>query len=1107
MNSSIVHRYISILSIFIFFISCKKESNSKKSELTDLYAFDLINSADSGIDFINNVENQEDFNVLSYRNYYNGGGVAIGDINNDGLNDIYFTVNLTDNKLYLNKGDLKFEDVSKSAGVTGKKSWATGVTMADVNADGFLDIYVCYSGEMRGSNKENELFINLGVTNGSVPKFKEAAKEYGLNDAGLSTHASFFDYDLDGDLDCYVLNNSYKDPERISLFKRDRFELGAEGGDRLYQNDGKGHFSDVTKESGIFSSNIGFGLGISVGDVNNDFWPDIYISNDFWERDYLYINNKNGTFAEQLTDRMSYTSVSSMGSDIADINNDGNLDIFSTDMLPPDNYRLKAATKFDDYYLEDIKFKNSYFHQFVQNCLHINRGDATFQETAFYSGVAATDWSWGALIFDMNLDGQKDLFVSNGVYHDITNSDFVDFIADKDNIKQVIEEKGRYDFRDFEKFLPHNKRKNYAYINKTNLQFENAASILNLDQESYSNGSAYGDLDNDGDYDLVVNNVNMEAFVYKNNAVENNQNFLKIKLNGQKLNKKGIGATITIFNNDGIQKNQVMMARGFQSSVDPDLIFGLGKKSTIDSLIIVWPDRKYETLKNIKTNQSLNIDYSNARGIFENKKEEEPIFEEKSESIIIGGATHAENIYNDFDTDRLIPHMLSNEGPKIIKGDVNKDGKEDFLLLGGSGSASQLFINQGAKFVKSIQQAFENDKKSEGISGAFFDADKDGDLDLLIGTGGNEYKNGIESFASLYYLNDGKGNFQRELIKAPLAKGQIGCVKPYDMDKDGDLDLFLGGRAIPGVYGLTPRSFMFENDGNGHWTDVTNEFTGPIGMVTDAIWTDVNNDTWADLIVVGEWMPITVFLNNNGELIAGNPLANSNGWWTRIKAHDLDEDGDLDFLVGNWGENMKIKASVERPLSLYISDFDDNKRPDAIMEWYPFEEQKPYPFASKQDITAQMPFLKKQILKYGDYAEKQVSDLFPKSIFEKAQKKIVNNFQTSVIWNNGTNFDLKPFNVEAQMAPVFAIEIADLDGDNQKDIYLGGNFYKLKPEIGRHDGFNGGYFKGLGNGKYTYISSKKSGIFVSGEVRDSQIIDEKLFVSGNNSRVQIFCKK
>ena len=535
-----MNRVVWTLAVILIAAACNESSEVASPELSAV-AFDLIESSESGIDFTNNVENQENFNILTYRNYYNGAGVAIGDINNDGLNDIYFTANMGPNKLYLNKGDLTFEDITEQAGVQGTKYWSTGVSMADVNADGLLDIYVCNSGDIEGENKENELFIN----NGDLT-FSERAAEYGLNNLGYSTHATFFDYDLDGDLDCFVLNNSYKDPERIALYARLRDRPDELGGDKLYRNDGNNRFTDVTIDAGIFTSQIGFGLGVSVGDLNADGWPDIYISNDFWERDYLYINQQDGTFKEDLPDRMGYTSVSSMGSDIADIDNDGDLDVFSTDMLPPDNYRLKAATRFTEYHLEDYKFRSNYHYQLLQNCLQVNDGDAKFQETAFISGVAATDWSWGALIFDFDNDGLKDIFVSNGLYHDITDRDFIDFIGDQDSVRKIVEAKGRYDFRDFLPFLPNNQRSNYAFVNNGDLSFTNSAEQLNLAQKSYSNGAAYGDLDNDGDYDLVVNNVNMEAFVYRNNSTENSDNhFIKVTLEGSSQNKAGIGAHVS----------------------------------------------------------------------------------------------------------------------------------------------------------------------------------------------------------------------------------------------------------------------------------------------------------------------------------------------------------------------------------------------------------------------------------------------------------------------------------------------------------------------------------------------------------------------------------
>jgi enediyne biosynthesis protein E4 len=1103
--------HISYLIFALTVLSCKKENQNTTG---DIVAFTQLDNKEIGVSFENKVEDQETFNVLSYRNYYNGGGVAIGDVNNDGLKDIYFTANMADNKLYLNKGkdgNFQFEDITNTAGVKGKKSWCTGVTMADVNADGLMDIYVCYSGGVDKDNKENELFINNGNAKGGTPTFTERAKEYGLNDAGNTTHAAFFDYDLDGDLDCYVLNDSYKSPERILLDAREKFDKDAAGGDRLYRND-DGKFTNVTENSGIFSSNVGFGLGLSVGDVNGDFYPDIYISNDFWERDYLYLNQKNGAFQEVLPEKMDYTSLASMGSDMADINNDGHLDIFSTDMLPPDNYRLKAATKFDDYYLGDLRFMNSFHYQMVQNCLQVNQGNGSFQETAFFSGVSATDWSWGALIFDMNLDGQKDVFVSNGVYNDITDSDFVDFIADPNEIKKIITEKGKYDFRDFVKFLPHNKRKNYAFINQGNqagrtLHFENLASSLNLDQEGYSNGSAYGDLDNDGDFDLVVNNVNMPAFVYQNNSVEEKKNaFVKFQLSGSEKNKLGIGSTVKIYQNGGIQTATSMSSRGFESSVDSDLIFGLGTNTTIDSVRIIWTDLKTQVLKNVQGNATIKLDYKNAKDIFQPVlNQPKTTFSEVSNEVITN-AIHFENKYVDYDSDRLMPHVLSTEGPKIVKGDINKDGKEDFILLAAKEGTDKVFLNSGGKFIESKQKNFVAKNLSDHISGALFDADKDGDVDFLVGAGGNEYRAGVEAFAVIYYENNGKGEFTRQDNKAPAIKGQIGCIRPHDVDNDGDMDLFAGGKAVPGGYGLTPRSFLFRNDGNGAWTDMTTQATGPIGMVTDAIWTDINADNAPDLLVVGEWMPVTVFVNESGEF---KPLTipNSEGWWNTIKASDIDADGDMDFLLGNWGQNIKLKASLEKPLNLYVYDFDQNKRPEVVMEWFTQEDGIPYPFASKADLTAQMPSLKKTGLKYKEFAEKQVSDLFDKDLLGKALKKSVNNFSSSVLLNQSGNLVLEPLQDEAQMSPAFAFETGDFDGDGILDYFIGGNFYKLKPEMGRYGGFHGGYFKGIGQGKFKYISPLVSGIATKGEVRDATLIDKKLIIARNNNSILIFDKR
>lgn len=1065
--------------------------------------FQLLETNQTGVDFINEVHDGPEFNILTYRNFYNGGGVSIGDINNDGLPDLYFTANQSGNKLYLNKGNFQFEEITEKAGVAGKRAWSTGTTMADVNGDGWLDIYVSNSGDIAGANKENELFIN----NGDLT-FREEAKKYGLNNGGYSTQACFFDYDLDGDLDCYLLNNSFKDPSKIELYKSMRDVPDELSGDKLYRNDGA-TFTDVTLDAGIYSSAIGFGLGAAIGDLNGDHLPDIYVSNDFWERDYLYLNQGDGTFSEELKDRIDFCSISSMGGDIADINNDGHPEIFSTDMLAADNYRLKAMSRFDPYHLEDRKYRANYHYQIAQNCLHLNDGNANFQEIGMLSEVAATDWSWGALIFDFENDGNKDIFVSNGIQKDLMYMDFRDFLADND-VHRKIAQKSEADYLSMVNEMPSNPLPNFAFANTGNLQFKNKTQQLGLGQPSFSNGAAYGDLDLDGDLDLVINNVNMPCFIYKNEAEKMQNHYLKIQFEGSAKNPFGIGAQVDILVKDKQQTHQNFNSRGFQSSIEPQLILGLGQAATIDELTVTWPDKKTQKLTNVATDQTLLLKYTEATaGNKKNSPTHKPLFTQ-TENILKGDSRHRENIYNDFDHETLLLKMLSTESPRIVKGDVNNDQREDFIVLGAKNDEDKLFIQTDAgDFQRKPSTAFRGTKMFESSCGAFFDYDKDGDLDLMLGAGGNEYQTGGKYFILRYYRNDGKGNFTVDNKDIPQLVGNFSCIEPTDIDNDGDTDLFLGGRTVPGNYGLPPRSFLLIND-NGNWIDVTPSSLAGMGMVTDAIWADTDGDNDSDLVVVGDWMSVQVFRNEQGTLGSPTILPNSKGWWNRIEADDLDKDGDIDFVLGNVGLNTKFKASPNRPLSMFVADFDQNDKSEFIINWYPPLDNKPYPFASKPDLIHQLPALRKSILKYETYAQQTYETLFSQEIRQNALSYEAEYLQSAIAWNQGTQFSLEALPIAAQVAPVYGIAIGDMNDDGHKDIWLGGNFYALQPQVGRFDASRGVFLAGNSGKQFEYIPPKESGIYVEGEVRDATVIStgasQVLLISRNNEEVLAFKK-
>ena len=1096
-----LNKYTWVL-ILLIIAGCKNEKGDASDEPGAKQIFHLLESSKTGIDFTNEVADGEDFNILTYRNFYNGGGVAIGDINNDALPDLYFTANQKKNKLYLNKGNFVFEDITEKAGVGGKMAWSTGVTMADVNGDGLLDIYVCNSGDVNGNLKKNELFIN----NGNLT-FSEKAAEYKLDNEGYSTHAAFFDYDQDGDLDCYILNNSFRDPGKIELYKQVR-NVPSPGGHKLMRNDGNS-FTDVTTAAGIYSSDIAFGLGVAVSDLNGDHLPDLYISNDFWERDYLYINKGNGRFSEELSSRVNYCSLASMGADIADINNDGSPEIFTTDMLAADNYRIKTTMSFDPYHLEDFKYRANYHYQFTQNCLHLNNGQAEFSEIALLSGVAATDWSWGALIFDFENDGNKDIFVSNGILKDIGSMDFIEFFGDQQSKLQANGE-NKPDYRKLISTMPSTPLQNYAFSNAGGLIFRNSSSNLGLSETSYSNGAAYGDLDNDGDPDLVVNNINAKSFVYRNDASANH--FLKVRFVGPEKNPFGIGAEVKLKLKDGIRVLQNYNTRGFQSSIEPCLTFGLGETEVADTVEVIWPDGKLQRIPNVKADQVITLKNNEASlPLNAPAKEMEPLFREAGAQLINIAATHRENRYNDFDAELLSVRMLSTEGPRVIQGDVNGDKLSDFLLLGASGDPEKLYVqNADGKFdFKAIPAFNKNAGTFESTCGAFLDYDKDGDADLMIGSGGNEIGVHKMNFSIRVYNNDGKGNFSIAPSAIPPVLGNFSTLEAEDFDGDGDMDVFIGARNVPGNYGLPPRSYLLVNN-NGVWNDVAPAALGNVGMVTDASWTDIDTDGDKDLVIVGDWMGINIFKNDQGVLQSPVIIPNSNGWWNRLKAADLDGDGDQDFVVGNWGLNTKFKAEPGKPVTMFVRDFDNNGRSECIINWYPPMDATPYPFATKPELTSQLPGLKKQILRYNDYGRKTFDSLFPEETRSNATRYEVNYLQSAVLWNNGGSFELKALPIEAQFSPIFGIVADDIDGDGKTDIWLGGNFYALKPQVGRHNASKGVFLKGMGGKEFNYVSPQHIGIKVEGEVRDASMINIKgskhLLVGRNNASVLLFKK-
>jgi hypothetical protein len=1071
--------------IFCFFIAVTNffSCNEEKKRQT---LFTLEET--TGINFINKVENTKDFNIFTYRNFYNGGGVAIGDINNDSLPDVFMTSNMEANKLYLNKRNFKFEDVSIKAGIEEKGKWNTGVVMADINADGWLDVYVCNAGIDKWKNRDgNKLFIN----NHDLT-FTEKAREYGLDEKGYTTHAAFFDYDLDGDLDCYILNNSFIPVNTLNY--ENKRELRAEdwpvedfvkgGGDKLLRNDG-GHFNDVSKEANIYGSLIGFGLGVTVGDVNGDHYPDIYISNDFFERDYLYINQQNGTFKEELPQWMEHTSLASMGADLADINNDGYPDIFTTDMLPPDDYRLKTTSSFDGYDIYHRKELQGFYHQFQQNALQVNNGNRKFLETSYFSGVAASDWSWGALIFDADNDGMNDIYVCNGIYKDLIDQDFIDFFAN-DIIQKMVMTGEKKEVQQIVDSMPSVPVLNKAFRNNGNLKFSDEGMNWGFTQPSFSNGAAYGDLDNDGDLDLIVNNVNMPCFVYKNNSREINGNhFISFQLEGKAPNKFAVGAKIELLTDSGTLLRELMPSRGFQSSIDYKIIFGLGNKK-VNDVIITWPDRSELHLKNPTIDKNYFIRQSDTGVILTTLPKMSP-------STLCIEATqqfdkHIEDSsFVDYYVERNIPVMLSREGPKAAAADVNKDGLQDIFIGGAKRQAGQLYFQTKNGFVKSSQKTFEADKEFEDVAVLFFDCDKDSDEDLFVGAGGNDLPPRNLYLKHRLYKNDGKGNFKKDTAAFEGNNSNIAVAASDDYDGDGDLDLFVGGRSLSYNYGANPQSFIYENDGKGHFKEVTQELNPAIvniGMVTAAAWTDITGDKKNELVIVGEWMTPRIFSYSNGkmnEITTG--MNNMFGWWQSVKAADLDGDGDNDLVLGNYGNNFYLRPDQQHPVKLWMNDFDMNTLPDKVFSRT--IDGKDVPVFLKREFTDAMPAMKKENLRHHEFARKTIQTLFKQELVQSATVKTFNYSSSVIAWNEGNGkFTIQGLPFDVQLSSVNAILCKDINKDGKLDIVLGGNITECLPQFGRLDANYGIVLENRGNRQFSEMPAATTGISVTGMVRD-----------------------
>lgn len=1068
--------------------------------------FHTVSGSSSGIHFNNRIEESDSINPIDLEFLYNGGGVAVGDFNNDSLPDLYFTASTVSNKLYLNKGHLTFADVTDEAQVGGEGRWCNGASVVDINNDGRPDIYVCTTIRKNPAQRRNLLYINQGPDKNGVPVFREQAVEYGLADTSYSVQAAFFDYDHDGDLDMYLATTM--------LATRNGTQFSSNGSDpskntvsvdKLFRNDWSDSlqhpvFTDVSRAAGIVEP--GFGLGLTVSDLNGDGWPDVYVSNDFFTSDCMYINNRNGTFTNRLRQDIRHSSQNAMGNDVADINNDGLPDIITVDMNPPDNYRKKKNMGGNNYFVYQSMIYNNYALQYVRNTLQLNFGpvkersdslsDPQFGDISFYAGVAQTDWSWNPSLADFDNDGWRDLIITNGYPRDVTDRDFGAF---RERSGPQVSKQELLDQ------IPQIKIPNYAFKNNRHLKFDDVTKDWGLNSPSFSNGAVYVDLDRDGDLDYVVNNINQEAFVYENtltSTAASLAHFLDLRFTGAQRNREGFGATVTIYSGGRMQRAENYPVRGYLSSVAPGIHFGLGNATTVDSLIVTWPEGRHQRLNSLHADQALTLNFANAQegAAVDDPSHVIPYFTNVTDST---GIAYVQNEvdYIDFNYEKLLPHKLSEYGPPLAAGDLDGNGLEDIFVGATAGfPGNTIFLQQpNGRFAKKVLPTpdYHDVRLPENMGMLIFDADGDGDNDIYLASGSNEFAPNTKNYQDRLLVNDGKGNLTWDTTALPINFTSKSCVKAADYDHDGDLDLFVGGRVLPGRYPQPVSSFVYRNDsrpGHPKFTDVTADVApslNAVGLVCDAVWTDFDNDGAVDLILVGEWMPIRFLKNQHNrftDVTAGSGIADQSGWWNSIASGDFDNDGDMDYIAGNLGQNSFYQASDSFPVRLYAKDFDRNGSIDPVLTVYlPGENgaRAEFPVASRDDIAEQMPALKKKFLHYRDYGKASFADVFDKAQLDSALVLHANNFASCYIENKGNGkFALHALPPMAQLSTMYGILPGDFNADGNLDVLTCGNDYGTEVTNGRYDASPGVLLLGNGHGAFESPSLLQSGFFVPG---------------------------